>query len=170
MLIVELGDMTEENEATSHIEARKRPTGLTVIAMLWFIGSSYGIITSVGAFFNFYMIWPLLSEPSVLEWYKFGVPAEFAITLVLFVLTCFSICVVYGFLTGKSWSYKLALALPILGVIGWSLRTGLYMWAPIELEFSNVDWTSLGAGLVWLIVIWAYVRRPHVKEYLRTSS
>jgi len=75
---------------------------------------------------------------------------------------------IYGLLSRKVWSYKLALAVPMLLVVSWFAQAALYMSAPPSLGLvSSTNYLGLGMSLFWLLVFWLYLRRPHVKQYLR---
>lgn len=157
----------EKVEGALSIEARKRPTGLTVIAILWFLGGIYNLYMSSQYISDDLEALPHLSDPGVAEWFKFGVPAELAINLLVFALGLIQLFTIIGLWTGKSWSYKLALAIPVLAAVSWILMAGLYMSAPIELEIrESINWVAVGASIFWAIIYWSYLRQPHVKEYL----
>ena len=108
------------------------------------------------------------SDPSIPEWFRLGVPAELGISLLSFAVGLFQLFTIYGLWTGKSWSYKLALAIPVLGAVSWILLAALYMSAPAELGLgAYINWVAVTTSIVWVGVYWWYLRRPHVKEYLR---
>lgn len=130
-----------------------------------------------GSIYNLYMssqnisggleVLPLLSNPQVPEWFKFGVPAELAINLLVFALGLIQLFTIYGLWTGKSWSYKLALAILVLVAVSWISAAVLYMSAPIELEIrESINWVPIGSSIFWMVIYWSYLRKPHVKEYL----
>jgi len=161
--------VTEEKvEGAPSVEARKRPTGLTIIAILWFLGGIYNLYMSSQVISDDLEVLPHLSESWVAEWFKFGVPAELAINLLVCALGIIQMFTIIGLWTGKSWSYKLALAIPVLAVVSWISMAGLYISAPIELGIrESINWVPIGASIIWMIIYWSYLRKPHVKEYLR---
>jgi hypothetical protein len=53
--------------------------------------------------------------------------------LLVFTLGLLHLFAIYGLWMGKSWSYKAALAMPILGAVSWISMALLYMSAPAEL-------------------------------------
>ena len=143
-------------------EIMKRPTGLTIIAILWLLGGLYNLYISSQTINS-----DLGVLSSLYGWFKFGVPAELAISLLVFALGLAQMFTIYGLWTGKSWSYKLALAIPVLGVVISISLVGLYMSAPIELGIrESINWVLVGSSIFWAIIYWSYLRRPHVKEYL----
>lgn len=164
--------MSEEKvEGAISIEARKRPTGLTIIAILWFLGGIYNLYMSSQVISDDLEVLPHLSDPWVAEWFKFGVPAELAISLLVFALGLIQLFTIIGLWTGKSWSYKLALAIPVLAVVSWISMAALYMSAPIELEIrESINWFAVLFSIFWMIIYWSYLRQPHVKEYLGVIS
>jgi len=146
---------------------RKRPTGLTIIAILWFLGGIYNLYTSSQTVISDFKALPLLSNPLMPSWFKFGLPAELAISILVFALGLVQMFTIYGLWTGKSWSYKLALAIPILIAISWISIAGLYMSAPVQYGLGGyINWIATGASIFWAIIYWNYLRKPHVKEYL----
>lgn len=151
----------------------KRPMGLMIISILWGLGAIYNIIISLYGISVYLPVLPFLSDPLVLEWFKFGVPVALAINVLVFVLGIIQLFTIYGLLKGKSWSYYLALAIPILAS-GTSISTIiLYMSAPAGLGIrESIDFVSaLPAvlSIAFIVIYWIYLRKPHVKEYLRVT-
>jgi hypothetical protein len=145
-----------------------RPTGLTIIAILWFLGGILNLFISSVLINSDLEVLPLLSDPMMKEWFKFAVPAELGIGLFAFSLGIIQMFTIVGLWMGKSWSYKMALAIPVLAAVGWIALGGLAMSAPIEFGgIESVPWLSIGASIFWAIMILSYLRKPHVKEYLR---
>jgi len=159
-------------EKPTPAEGRKRPTGLTIIAILWFLGGIYNLYMSSQVISDDLEVLPHLSDPWVAEWFRFGVPAELAISLLVFALGIIQMFTIIGLWTGKSWSYKLALATPVLLVTSNILMTTLYMTAPIDLgirEGATENVGITGMSVFWAILIFFYLRQSHVKEYLRAG-
>jgi len=153
------------------MEVRKRPVGLTVLAILWFLGGLYNLYQGSQAISLDLEVLPLLNSPNMPEWFKFGVPAELAISLFVFVLGLLQIFATYGLWTGKPWSYKLALAVPILNAVSWLSVAVLYASAPIEFEIADpFDWVSAFFSIFWAIIFLSYLRQSHVKEYLKVKQ
>jgi len=149
------------------VERPKRPLGLTVIAVLWLLGGIYNLFMSSQTIGSDLQVLPLLSRPTVPEWFKFGVPVELAINLVGFALGLVQLFTIYGLWTGKSWSYRLALAVPLLAVVLLASQVGLYESAPVELDLLKAAlWVSLVTGIAFAVVYWNYLRQGHVKKYL----
>jgi len=145
----------------------KRPTGLTIIAIAWLFGGILNLYTSSQIISSDLETLQFLSLPDMPEWYKLGVPAEIAIALLISALGLAQMYTIYGAWTGKAWSYRLALAIPILTAIASSSHAALYVSAPIELGLRrSVNWGVVSSNMVWLVIYWGYLREPHVREYL----
>lgn len=146
----------------------KRPRGLTVIAILWLLGgianlylSSQNIILGLEALSYLFLL------P---EWFQLGIPVELAFSIGIFALGLIQLVTIFGLWTGKSWSCKLALAIPLLNAISWILTVGLYLSAPIEFGFrESINWAPAVSSLFWIFLYWSYLRQPHVKEYLKVK-
>ena len=83
------------------------------------------------------------------------------------------IVTVFGLWTGKKYSYKLALAVPVVHVVLSVCFVVLYATAPAELGLISSVGSSvfgLAVGLTFLVVIWWYLRKPHVKAFLGVAE
>ena len=146
---------------------KKRPTGLTVIAIIWGLTGLYNIATSLNTIGTDLSVLPDLSNPSLDPWFQFGVPAETALSVFLILFGLLQFVTVYGLWRGKSWSYRSALAIPILIVLINASFVVLYYSAPLSLNLRSPTLAgSVAGGVVWVVVYWGYLRRGHVKEYL----
>ena len=79
----------------------------------------------------------------------------------------------FGLWTGKKYSYKLALAVPVVHVVLNVCFVVLYATAPAELGLISSVGSSvfgLAVGLAFLVVIWWYLRKPHVKAFLGVAE
>jgi len=146
-------------------EARKRPRGLTIIAILWFIGGIYNLYISSQTISADLEALSYLSR--LPTWFRFGVPAELAINLLAFALGLIQMFTIYGLWTGKPWSYRLALAVPILAFVSVILEALLYLSAPIQYGLiDDINWAVVGGSIIGMGIYLSYLRQPHVKEYL----
>ncbi len=151
----------------------RRPQGLTLIAILWLIFGLVNIYLSFQTISGDLEVLPLLSDPSVPSWFSFGIPAELALAILVLCVGLFQIITVPGLWTGKPYSYKLALIVPILLVIFNASAVGVYASAPAEL---NLEWgpgtylVSVFIGMFWVVVYWKYLCQPHVKAFLRITQ
>ncbi len=146
---------------------KMRPTGLMVITALWALGLVFNLSYSISTIRLGLGLLPSLADASIPEWFRLGVPAETAISFLIFVLALIQTVAILGLWTGRAWSYKLALTLPILFVITSGSSTGLYLLAPAELGLLELeDIANVISAVFFLSIYWSYLRRPHVKEYL----
>lgn len=136
---------------------------------MWTIGSLVniyqglnGIIIDLGAL-------PLLSDPYTHEWLRSGLPAEMMISFFILAFGFLTLLVVYGLVTARSWSYHFGLAIPIFTALINLASMALYSSAPAELELQGaVDSIApfLVINFIWLVILWVYLPKPHVKQYL----
>ena len=151
----------------------KRPDGITVIVILWFLSGIFNVYMSFQIISTDVSYLPLLSDPTLHSWFSFGLPAEIAINLLSLFLGLLQIVTVFGLWTGKKYSYRFALLVPIILVIGYVCSIAIYASAPAELELlSNVGMLVGGLimGVIWLGVYWQYIDRPHVKGFLGVAE
>ncbi|MDA4120929.1 MAG: hypothetical protein OK404_00805 [Thaumarchaeota archaeon] len=145
----------------------KRPRAVTAISILWTFGGLYNIYIGFTTAYSDNGILPQLSNPSVNPWFRFGVPAELVLYVLVLIFGITQLVVVFGLMTRKSWSYKLGLAIPIMGVIVNMSIFALYLSAPSELGLVSASGGSgLVVGLIWIWLLWKYLRRADVKSYL----
>ena len=152
---------------------QKRPDGLTAIAILWFIGALLNVLNSFLVLNQGAAALPYLSNSGLNEWFSFGVPIEMVLSGLVLALGLVQIVAVFGLWTGKKYSYKLALAIPVVHSVLNVCFVVLYATAPSELGLiSSVGSSVFGlvVGLVFLIVIWWYLRKPHVKAFLGVAE
>lgn len=150
-------------------QPKRRPDGITALAILWTIGSLLniyqglnGVIVDLGAL-------PLLSDPQMNPWVRFGLPAEMMISFFVLAFGFLTLLVVYGLVTRRSWSYHFGLAIPIFTAIINFASIALYSSAPAELELQGAVESIapfLVINLIWLVILWVYLPKPHVKQYL----
>jgi len=147
----------------------KRPGGLTVIAILWLIAGLFNVYQSLQSISADVQALPFLSNPELDSWFQFGIPAELAISIFLLVLGFAQIASVYGLWTGKSYAYKLALAISVVLIITNISLAGLYSTAPSEIGLASsatMAWIFVLAGIFWTAIIWRYLSKVHVKAFL----
>lgn len=148
----------------------KRPDGVTLIAIFWFIFGLINVYLSFQTISLDLEVLPLLSNLSgIYSWLSFGVPAELVLATLVLCLGFIQIVTVPGLWTGKPYSYKLALIVPILLLIGNVSSVGLYASAPAELDlgFNVGSWVfPLVMSMVWVIIYWQYLGKPHVQAFL----
>jgi hypothetical protein len=156
--------IVEKAGGVPSVEARKRHAGFAVIAVLWLLGSVNlyaSLITIIQNQIGGMLIFDHVSR-MVTEWLERVGQAERAISLLVFALGLVQMFTVYELWTGKSWSYKLALAVSTLVAISWLSMIALYMSALANREIFlpiNVSrpWYSLAANIFWMIVCLRYL-------------
>jgi len=84
----------------------KRPDGITVIVILWFLSGIFNVYMSFQIISTDVSYLPLLSDPTLHSWFSFGLPAEIAINLLSLFLGLLQIVTVFGLWTGKKYSYR----------------------------------------------------------------
>jgi ribosomal protein L40E len=147
----------------------KRPQGLALIAIFWFLFGIINVYLSFQTISTDLGVLPYLSDPSVHAWFSFGVPAELVLAILVLCLGLLQIVTVPGLWTGKPYSYKLALIVPVLLLIFNVSSVGLYASAPAELNLGlNVGTYvfPLIMSMVWVVIYWQYLGKPHVKAFL----
>jgi len=71
------------------MRTRRRPKGLTILSILWSLGSIYNLYSGFNAIRLDLEGLPLLSNPSLPEWFRFGIPAELVISIIITVFIFF---------------------------------------------------------------------------------
>jgi ribosomal protein L40E len=154
-------------------EKLPRSSGLSLIAVFWFI---FGLINVYLAFQTISLdleVLPYISDSGVHSWFSFGVPTELVLAILVLSLGLLQIVTVPGLWTGKPYSYKLALIVPIVLVIANVSSFGLYASAPAELDLGlNVTTIlfPLVMSIVWVVIYWQYLGKPHVKAFLGVTQ
>lgn len=157
-------------------QPKNRPSGIVVIAVLWTLGSIYNIYQGLNVIILDLGVLPDLSDPRMHPWFRSGVPVEMMIGFFVVAFGFLTLLVVYGLYTAKSWSYDFALALPLIIIVLNFWNMVLYYSAPLELELRGAAESAIPfivINIVWLVGVWSYLARPHVKQYLKgtpTSS
>ncbi|MBU7038463.1 MAG: hypothetical protein HXS52_11080 [Theionarchaea archaeon] len=146
---------------------QKRPTGLSIVSVLWILWGVLNLFL-VSLYVNADLsVMSSASYQTMHEWLRFALPAELALNLTAFAASLVMVFAGYGLLTGKSWSYKLTLAIVLVPIILNSLVIMLYLSAPTELNFSgSAPVMRLPFGLIWVALLWIYLRRDNVKMFL----
>ena len=158
-----------DNEENMSGKKAKRPYGLTIIAILWSIFGLYNIYSAYQTLSSDIEGLAYLSGYGLHPWFSIAIPAELALSIISICLGLLQMITVFGLWMGKKYSYTLALAIPIAFVIINLSFLGLYLSAPSEVDLDfNVSILGglVGGGIVWTLIYWQYLRKPHVKAYL----
>jgi len=133
-------------------ERMKRPLGLTVISILWLLGGFWNLYAGITTISSDVELLPYLSSPSLPAWFQLAMPAEIIIYSLLLVFALVQLMTIYGLWTGRSWSYKLALLIPLaMAILTWADFV-IVATAPPALGISissYIDPSVIGA--VWVI-------------------
>lgn len=172
--------MAHENTAIEANGIRaKKLDGITLIALFWALTAFLIINQGVQTLLIDVSYLPFLSDLSAevwtefsaetLEWVTFGLPASVGLSLLLIAASTLILITIYGFMTRKSWSYKLAFIVPILSTILCAAATAVFASSPLEFAY-DVEFTLYFpltfVNLMWVIAIGVYVRRSLVKVHL----
>lgn len=158
-------------------QPKKRPTGVTVIAVLWALGSIYNLARGlIGIAFDMRAM-RLLSSP-YMGWFRFGLPTDIVLNFFMALAAFLSLLTVYGLSTGRSWSYYATTAFTVFISLIYIFTTVLYASAPPDVVsimastgFSVELHIATNAVLFFVSIIWAaitrvYIARSDVKQYL----
>jgi hypothetical protein len=147
-----------------------RPSGIVVIVVLWTLSSIYNLYIGLNGVLIDIAYLPLLSDPTIPQWFRVGLPAEMIISFFVVMFAFLTLLVVYGLWTAKSWSYDFAFVLPLIIIVLNFWLAVLYSSAPVETGITGqVGGIALTIflNIVWLFIILSYLRQPHVKHYLK---
>jgi MFS superfamily sulfate permease-like transporter len=145
----------------------KRPTGITIICVLWFFGgliNFFGGLSSLGDDLNaLSMLGSFPSEVSF--WASWAIPLETMLVAATVIMGLLQFGTIYGLWNGKRWSHKYAVALPAgFLLVNWA-ETLLLMTAPASLG-AWPDFTTVIFGTVIAAIVISYLKKEHVKKYL----
>lgn len=153
----------------------KRPAGITIMSILWFIGGLYNTLVGLSILASDIDTMSLLvqgyqfSDQAANTYVSWAIPLEALISLVVIMLGLTQFFTIYGFLRGRSWSYSLGIAIPIVAIITSWLHMFLQLSAPQSMDIS-VSFLLPLASLVGAIIYITYLRRAHVKKWLRVGT
>ena len=147
----------------------KRPLGITIICVLWFLGGVYNLFVGLDALRSNIMLMsqpPHIADPSLRDFLSWAVPIETVVNAVVAAIGIMQFATIYGFLRRKTWSYGSGIAIPIALVIT--------NWSTFILHFLSsyvVDVVPHAIGpffsIVLAVIYVAYLKQSRVKEYLR---
>jgi uncharacterized membrane protein YfcA len=138
---------------------RKRPLGVTILAILEILGGILELVLAVG----FFAIAALINVgdvrqrigTSVPDWVLNNAPVFFGVLGVFFlIMAIISLVLAWAFLKGKNWARVLAIIFLVLSIIGNLIGV---------LGGTSIFTVALSILLPLLIV--AYLYRPNVKQW-----
>lgn len=152
----------------------KRPTGVTIMCILWILGGLYNFFFGLSGFSVDLNIFIELSkgyhysDHAIDAWVSWAIPTETVLIFVVVILGIMQFATVYGLWNRRNWSYKLGIAIPVLAVVtSWS-QMFLALTAPSSLSIM-INFAIPFLNTVFAIVYILYLRRTHVKEWLRVN-
>ncbi len=147
----------------------KRPVGIIIVSILWILGGLYNFFGGLATASSDASLLPDISSysSSIENWLSMALPIEIAIMAVVAVLGIMQFVTVPGLLSGKRWSYKLGLSIPIIAFITVCSDTFLLLTVPGGGLAINTF--SILISFVSLSIYTWYLRRPHVKAWLKVT-
>lgn len=146
--------------------AKKRPTGITSLAILEFVFGIFriglGLLPMVGALLAPDLVSRAAKASGLASGVSHAPGLGFTLGLVaeVVIVGLFAIIVAYSLWTGKSWGWLAAMILNIIGIIETIISIPL-LGQPIYIHIIGI--------LISLVVIY-YLTRPHVRAFFRKES
>jgi hypothetical protein len=169
--VVSVSEKEVEVKTPAETKQRPRPKELSQLVIIWFVVGIYNLYVSLSNAKADLKVFSRLS--AFPEWVRIGVPVEFALNASVFVVSLIAIIVIYGLWTGKSWSRKSALTIPLSITVCNILAIVLYYSAPIEIQaYINMPflWGVTLFSLFATIMSWRYLKSAEVKEFLSSRT
>ena len=138
------------------MEIKKRPTGVTVIAVLVIIGGILLLLAGIGGV--------AVGSLSISQIIGLGFVIIGAIILAVGIGY---LVVSYGLLKGKRWSWTITVVLLFIGIAIDVASIIIFGYFAINMDTSSFLTTNSGsiAGIIISVIILYYLYRPHVKSY-----
>jgi hypothetical protein len=143
------------------LEIKKRPTGVTVIAVLVIIGGILLLLAGIGGV--------VVGSLSISQIIGLGFVIIGAIILAVGIGY---LVVSYGLLKGKRWSWTITVILLFIGIAIDVASIIIFGSFAINMDTSSFLTTNSGsiAGIIISVIILYYLYRPHVKSYFGKMS
>lgn len=139
------------------MEIKKRPTGVTVIAVLVIIGGILLLLAGIGGV----AVGSLFISSQII-----GLGFVIIGAIILAVGIGYLV-VSYGLLKGKRWSWTITVVLLFIGIAIDVASIIIFGYFAINMDTSSFLTTNSGsiAGIIISVIILYYLYRPHVKSY-----
>jgi hypothetical protein len=139
------------------LEIKKRPTGITVIAILIIIGGILLLLAGIGGV----VVGSLFISSQII-----GLGFVIIGAIILAVGIGYLV-VSYGLLKGKRWSWTITVVLLFIGIAIDVASIIIFGYFAINMDTSSFLTTNSGsiAGIIISVIILYYLYRPHVKSY-----
>jgi hypothetical protein len=143
------------------LEIKKRPTGVTVIAVLVIIGGILLLLAGIAGV--------VVGSLSISQIIGLGFVIIGAIILAVGIGY---LVVSYGLLKGKRWSWTITVILLFIGIAIDVASIIIFGSFAINMDTSSFLTTNSGsiAGIIISVIILYYLYRPHVKSYFGKMS
>ena len=143
------------------MEIKKRPTGVTIIAILIIIGGILLLLAGIAGV--------AVGSLSISEIIGLGFVIIGAIILAVGIGY---LVVSYGLLKGKKWSWTITVILLYIGIAINVVSIIIFGYFTFDTDTSSFLTTNSGsiAGIIISVIILYYLYRPHVKSYFGKMS
>ena len=143
------------------MEIKKRPTGVTIIAILIIIGGILLLLAGIGGV--------AVGSLSISQIIGLGFVIIGAIILAVGIGY---LVVSYGLLKGKRWSWTITVVLLFIGIAINVVSIIIFGYLAFDTDTSSFLTTNSGsiAGIIISVIILYYLYRPHVKSYFGKIS
>ena len=143
------------------MEIKKRPTGVTIIAILIIIGGILLLLAGIAGV--------VVGSLSISQIIGLGFVIIGAIILAVGIGY---LVVSYGLLKGKKWSWTITVVLLFIGIVINVVSIIILGYFTFDTDTSSFLTSNSGsiAGIIISVIILYYLYRPHVKSYFGKMS
>ena len=143
------------------MEIKKRPIGVTIIAILIIIGGILLLLAGIG----------VIAVGSLFISQIIGLGFVIIGAIILAVGIGY-IVVSYGLLKGKRWSWTITMVLLFIGIAINVVSIIIFGYLTFDTDTSSFLTSNSGsiAGIIISVIILYYLYRPHVKSYFGKMS
>ena len=144
------------------MEIKKRPTGVTVIAVLVIIGGILFLLAGIGA----------VAVGSLFMLQNTGLLVFVIIGAILLAVGIGFLVVSYGLLKGKRWSWTITVVLLFIGIAIDVASIIIFGYFTFNMDTSSFLISNSGsiASIIISVIILYYLYRPHIKSYFGKMS
>ena len=143
------------------MDIKKRPTGVTIIAILIIIGGILLLLAGIGGV--------AVGSLSISQIIGLGFVIIGAIILAVGIGY---LVVSYGLLKGKRWAWTITVVLLFIGIVINVVSIIIFGYFTFDTDTSSFLTSNSGsiAGIIISVIILYYLYRPHVKSYFAKTS
>ena len=144
------------------MEIKKRPTGVTVIAVLVIIGGILFLLAGIGA----------VAVGSLFMLQNTGLLVFVIIGAILLAVGIGFLVVSYGLLKGKRWAWTITVVLLFIGIAIDVASIIIFGYFTFNMDTSSFLISNSGsiASIIISVIILYYLYRPHIKSYFGKRS